>query len=323
MRPRILYDHPCNPERAMSVVIPSLLRPCLLACAAMLLAAAPASAQLGGWVKKKMAERVVDRADKAVDQVAPTSGPGTAFTAEELDRVLASLELAAAARGRADSLSKVADPLQKRVGEIHRSRSDEINAYNKAKIKLSECRRDFVNSKSKVDDAKNKAALEKLMPVLHADPEKARQFGQEGAQMQRAVHEAVTRGDDAAANRLQAAYYKKWGLEVAPIVSEADLARACGGPPAASPVLAERDSLQRIIADLEDRRRAAQAAAQDSARIRSGLPQQQYFVMAERVERWHAIAVKNERGPRFWTDEENALFEARRARIERVFARRG
>jgi hypothetical protein len=90
----------------------------------------------------------------------------------------------------------------------------------------------------------------------------------------------VNRGDEAAADRAQAEFYRKWG-------------------------------------------RAAQAAAQDSARIKSGLPQQQYFVMAERIERWHAIAVKNERGPKFWTDEENALFEARRERIERVFARRG
>ena len=44
--------------------------------------------------------------------------------------------------------------------------------------------------------------------------------------------------------------------------------------------------------------------------------------MTKRVERRHAIAVKNERGPKFWSDEENALFEARRARIERVFTRR-
>ena len=299
-----------------------LRRNVLAALAALAIGAAPASAQLGGWVKKKVAERVADRADQAVEKVAPTTALGAPFTADDLDRVLRSLELAAAARGRADSLTRLAEPLQKRVSEIHQSRSDEINAYNKAKIKLSECRGDFVKSKSKVDDAKNKAALEKLMPILHADPEKARQFGQEGAQMQRAVHEAVTRGDEAEANRLQAAYYKKWGLDVAPIVSEADIARQCGGPPAVPPVVAERDSLQHRVADLETRRRAAQAAAQDSARISSGLPQQQYFVMAERVERWHAIAVKNERGPKFWTDEENALFEARRARIERVFARR-
>jgi hypothetical protein len=187
---------------------------------------------------------------------------------------------------------------------------------------LSQCRSDYVKSKSAVDDARNRAALEKLMPILHADPEKARQFGQEGAQMQRTVHEAVTRGDEAAANRAQVAYYKKWGLDVAPVVSEAELARRCGGPTPVPPVLAERDSLQRVVADLENARRAAQVAAQDSARIASGLPQQQFFVMAERVERWHAIAVRNEKGPRFWTDEENALFEARRARIERIFARR-
>ena len=306
----------------MTVPIPSLLRSCLLASAAVLLTAAPASAQLGGWVKKKVAERVVDRADQAVEQVAPTTALGAPFTADELDRVLRSLELAAAARGRADSLSRMAEPLQKRVSEIHQTQSEQIEAYNKAKIKQSECRAAYVKSKNKVDDAKNKAALEKLMPILHADPAKARQFGQEGAEMQRAVHEAVTRGDEAAANRLQAAYYKKWGLDVAPIVSEADLARQCGGPPAVPPALAERDSLQHVIAGLETKRRAAQAAVQDSARIASGLPQQQYFVMTERVERWHAIAVKNERGPKFWTDEENALFEARRARIERVFARR-
>jgi hypothetical protein len=300
-----------------------LHRSLLAASFALVISAGPASAQLGGWVKKKVAERVVDRADKAVDRIAPTSGPGTAFTAEELDRVLSSLELTAAARDRADSLTKLADPLQKRVSEIHQTRSEEINTYNKAKLKLSECRAAYVKSKSTVDDAKNKAALEKLMPTLLADQEKARQFGQEGVQMQRAVHEAVTRGNEAEANRLQAAYYKKWGLDVGSVVSEADLARHCGGPTPVPPVLAERDSLQHLIADLESRRRAAQAAVQDSARIKSGLPQQQYFVMSERVERWYAIAVRNQNGPRFWSDEENALFEARRARIERVFARRG
>jgi hypothetical protein len=316
---------PLDNERSLMHPITgaALLRRCLLAATtALLLGATPASAQLGGWVKKKVAERVVDRADKAVDQIAPTSGPGTPFTADELDRVLGSLELAAAARVRADSIGKAADPLRKRVTEIHQSHSEQIAAHGKAKIKLSECRDAVVKSKRAVDDPKSEAAARKIAELVK-DPEKARQFGQEGVRMQRVVAEAVERGDQATAERAQREFYGKFGVDMPVNVTEADLARQCGGPPPVPPVLAERDSLQHLIAELETRRRAAQATAQDSARIASRLPQQQYFVMTERVERWYAIAVRNEKGPRFWTDEENALFEAQRARIERLFARRG
>ena len=317
------FDHStCNQRQHMSDIIRfSLIHRSVLVALGLLLPVTPASAQLGGWVKKKVAERVVDRADKAVEQVVPTTALGSAFTADELDRVLRSLELAAASRGRADSLAKLATPLQMRVAEIHQTQGDLIDAHGKAKIRLSQCRSDYVKSRGKADDPKNDVAARKIAELVK-DPERARQFGQEGVRMQRVVAEAVERGDQAAADRAQKEFYRKFGIDMAPSVSEADLARQCGGPPTVPPVLAERDSLQHLVAELESRRRAAQAAAQDSARIASGLPQQEYFVRTERIERWHAIVVRNERGPKFWTDEENALFEARRARIERVFARR-
>ena len=82
-----------------------------------------------------------------------------------------------------------------------------------------------------------------------------------------------------------------------------------------------RDKLQARIDTLRVQQRDAASAAQEKARDTSGMPNDEFFTMSERLERWYAIAVKGEKGgaARSWTDDEGALFEARRARIKRVF----
>src|SRR5205823_132941 len=133
---------------------------------------------------------------------------------------------------------------------------------------------------------------------------------------------ASQRGDTAQARAIQLAFYKKWGIEPPDQgISPAEIEAKCGKVPVPPQSLVMRDRLQARIDTLRVQQRDAASAAQEKARDTSGMPNDEFFTMSERLERWYAIAVKGEKGgaARFWTDDEGALFEARRARIKRIF----
>jgi hypothetical protein len=133
---------------------------------------------------------------------------------------------------------------------------------------------------------------------------------------------AAQRGDSsAAANAYSIMYKAVLGQEVDLAKDSADMVRRCGAMPPVPAHLAQQDSLNDRLRDLGDRTRQAELDAQAVALERSGMSSERFGRARERLERWWVTSARG--GPRFWTDREEALLEARRERIGRIMVALG
>ncbi len=298
-------------------------RPVLSVLAAgFLLFPSNGQAQFGGLIKKatdKATEKATDKTrNKAMDKT-DVSKLGSEFTAESLDRILTSLEMTADARRQSDSLGRVIEPLDNQLRDLYTRSENEFNAYQKKKGEWNECRdnasRAFTDTHA---DATQKAA-EQLAAKYRADPVAGQRLIADMTKMQQEANAVLMKGDTAGAKRIMQDWYRKNGMEGAGGITDAELNAKCGTVPNAPASVAQREQLEARLGALRTQQRESLNAAFAKAQEASGLPAAQFYQMNERIERWYAISVEGKKGARFWTDEEAPLFEARRARIERVF----
>lgn len=293
---------------------------------ALIIAPADADAQLGGLIKKKATEAAKSRVESKVPQAKPAedlSKLGSPFTAASLDRVLNALEINARAWMKSDSLAKRIEPLERQMADFNASKgAEEINAYQTKHYEWTECRREATQAHRAANAGQNEAMARKMEAMAKSDPMAAQKWAMEFAQMHQQANTMFAKGDTAAGLELQRTWYKKHGMESALDLSEAELLARCGREPGAPAALATRNDLQSRLDTLRTRKRDAELAAQERARNASGMSAEDFHPMNERLERWYAIAVKGEKGDRFWSNEEGALLDARKARITRIFEMR-
>jgi hypothetical protein len=297
-----------------------------------------AHAQFGGFIKRKIAEKVVDKAAEKVDEkapgkdssaananatggqrrgragrltMAPTNDPsalGSELTADTLERVLRGMEVIATRIREADEARAKAADVDRKLADLRASHAAEIEAWNQRAGKVRECqegelrqisraRSAEVDRHSKADPAfreRASAAWNKYMPAANA---------------------AMAKGDSATVTRLQLELYRTiLGVDFDVRKDTAAAVRKCGALPVKIAVVSQNDSLSRLSSELNNRYRQGQMGATGEATERSGLTEQQFFRLRERIERWYVTKAKG--GPHFWTDREDALLETQRARIE-------
>lgn len=312
----------------MSLSIPVIRGLTLLSLAAsIILAPATARAQIGGLIKKKagaVAGRPANKAQGTEPSAAEDlSKLGSPFTAASLDRVVNALEINAKAWVASDSIARQIEPLELQMGEFNGSKgAEESNAYGDKRGEWVMCRHEASRAHTEANADQSQAMADKMATITRTDPAAGQKLAMDFAKMGQEMTAALARGDTAGALAIQAAVYKKYGLESALGISEEELRKKCGKEPVAPAALAVRDKLQARIDALRTRKRDAESAAQEKARAASGMSAEEFHPMNERLERWYAIAVKREKGERFWSDAEGALLESRKARIERVFEMR-
>lgn len=262
-----------------------------LTVAALAAAPAPAGAQFGKLMKKaaeKAAEKVGEKAgDKAaekagVDQAgSPSRGRCAAptfddvrveLTAARLDGIVKALKVEKESGGaqRAGLVAKQ-EAAQQRLYEVENSES--IRRAEESQSEYRSCRDDHFRG---VMEAK----MEKMQADGGGSPEVMRVMREHNERIQA----AAAKGDTEHAKALQDStlwyYQKAFGPTKA---DTAAMVAKCGTPPAPSPRIAERDSLRRVVRQLNDQIRAIDDRNESAVRAASGLSGVQLGQARERI----------------------------------------
>ena len=299
-------------RRARSLAVAALVAPCV------------AQAQLGGFIKRavgeKVAEKVVQKADERPDSAAGRAGRARVrteaapmasiqLTPDTLDRALRGLDVLARAFARRDSLGQAAHEVSRRVSELSEANGNLGDSYREKLTAVQGCRREAFRSIG------NKRGLE-LQKRMAADPALQKRMSTVWLNYNAAAMEAAQKGDSVTLARLQGEYYR------AALGPDFDFRRdtvavtgQCGAEPVKPAKLALEDSLRLESQRLADRRREVETDARTEAIAQSGLPAERFDAARERIEMWY-------RGRKagvlpFPAGEEEAL-EAQRPRIDRI-----
>ena len=304
-----------------------------VAVAATLAFAPPAHAQLGGLIKRKVAEKVVDKAvDKALpDKAQPAASSnskratryapavlGDELTSDVLDATVRGLRVETAAYARTDSLNLEINALMAR-----RPTSDEQQGYREKLERVEECRTAFFPTL----EQKRFEEMERRVRKPSSPVSAIQRWENARVRYQEELTAAMMRGDTAGIVTLRRSFWQSQGI---PVDTKADTMAAqaqCGAfPPKPAGIVAQEraDSVRAILRRLQEH-------SADSGAVASGLNATKYALAKERLRTWWEDA--NERkalgekprdkssqehvavASRFWTDRELNLLESRRAQL--------
>ena len=290
--------------------------------------AAPASAQLRGFIKKKVAEKAVEKVGaKPEEAVTPNAKRGNRYavavvgeelTADVLDAAIRGMQTEVASNARSDSLGREAEAaLRQRTGGQQESEYHEQTARH----------RQCVGAYFDHLEAKR---LEEMEPGRRkpstslADIEK---FENAFSSYQMEQARAAQRGDSAGYMKLRRDFWHAQGHDIDTHADTVEADAGCGSVPVkpVGIIAQERaDSLRAQARRLREQYHDLGAKA-------SGLPIAQYNVAVERIRTWwddmreraasrDGSASKGDRehaavAERYWTDGERKLLESRRDRL--------
>lgn len=315
----------------------------LAALLAASLAPHVAQAQFGGFIKRKIAEKVVDKAAEKVDErkpakdstvantpatnatggqrrgrggrvtMAPTNDPsalGSELTADTLERVLRGLESVAAKHRDGEEARRKMEEVNRKLADLRGADAAEVDAFRQRERTVNECQRGVFEQRSRERSAEVDRRM-KADPNFRAHASAAWQKYMSNAM------EAQRKGDSATVVRLQLEMYREiLGVNFDPKPDTVAAVRKCGMVPPKPASLVLDDSLTRVASALNDRYRQAEQEAASEGPAGSGLSDQEFARARERIERWYVVKAKG--GAHFWTDREDALLEAQRARIAAI-----
>ena len=299
------------------------------AVAAMLVTAAPAPAQLRGMIKKKIAEKVVDKALPAKEE--PVS-PGTSkratrytpavvgeeLTADVLDATIRGMRVEVATYSRSDSLGNEISAL------LSRRASAEVEAdYREKRERAEQCRSEFFPQL----EQKYFEDMERRVRKPSSPVSAIQRWEEARMRYQQDLVTAMTRGDTAGIVRLRRSFWQSQGIVLDTKADTAASEKACGPMPPKPAGVAARERADSLTA--LSRRLQEQYA--DSGAAASGLTAIKYSLAKERLRTWwddrntrkEASKGTRDKGTlqnaaaaeRFWSEPETKLLESRRAQL--------
>ena len=310
----------------------------LAALLALSLAPRTAHAQFGGFIKRKIAEKVIEKAAEKVENKSPSrdstaasaaggqrrsragrmmmSGPvdgtglGSELTADTLELVLRGLDaVAAKLRESATARAKITE-VSRKLADLRSSHASEVDAYRQRAGRVRECQ----------DAEFRRISRERGVEVdrqMKNDPTFRARATAAWQKYMSAAMDAQRKGDSATVLQLQLEMYRQLlGVDFDARKDTVAAVGKCGALPPMLRVLVLDDSLSRLSSALNEQYRQAEKEAVDAGPARSGLSEQQFARARERIERWYVLKAKG--GAHFWTEREDALLEAQRARIESI-----
>lgn len=262
----------------------------------------PASAQLGGLLKK---------ARKAVQhQENPTSG--SILTDALVRSTLKGMEAQRPILNQRDALYKQRDAAQTARSKLFDAHPGEGEAYSDADQKNAICRDSVF---SQIDDERQ-AHMANMGQQMAADPQKRAAVMQQMMAMQQKAAQMMASGDTAGARKLQMAT----AMKMAGVDLKADTARvdkACGRPPAKPAWLVQADADADQADTLDARMQRLEQQAVSEGISASGLPAEQFTQVRERISTWwvHQDAPDPNEG---FTKGEVAILKSHQAEIEKL-----
>ena len=307
------------------------IRRITFACAAILALtlATGANAQLGGLGKgllKKATDKAANKAaDKAVDQAMPdgpasTTGAyapeviGTPISADTLDLVLRGLNAMSAHLAPIGPLSTRQQALQESLNKSQNAHEKERQRWDDATRKVEDCQAQFFQALGE----QRQNDMQKKMAEMQGDQKKMAEMANSAAEFSRRSAELQQKGDVAGVEKLMRDYYAKmFGIDL-----KADTAAAaakCGAKPPKPAFLAEQETMSGEIDSISKQIREREGAAESVGAKASGLSAHRFALARERLFTWRSDTYGGRPSKNF-SSQENALFQAHRAEIEKGFA---
>ncbi|HEY4304025.1 MAG TPA: hypothetical protein VGM82_06140 [Gemmatimonadaceae bacterium] len=272
--------------------------------------ATPASAQLGGLMKKAKEAAAQKTGEKAVDKAMPnrnlkaSDAFGPELTSESLDGVLRGLATLGKKKGDADALRAQGQEYQVALSKSMDAHDRERQAFD---AKYERAR----NCQDSVIDVRSRAAQEAYMTRMQSDP--AAQAAMIKTAQELALKNAT--GKDTAAMR--DAYIKMAKAQgIDPKADTLAAAKQCGAIPAKAVWFTEQDSLRARSARAESEVREMESKADGEAATASGMDRRAFALARERVLHWYRETHGGSPIQAFGNDERK-LLESRTTDIEK------
>lgn len=279
----------------------------------------PAHAQFGGLIKKAKSVVTGDTATAKTDP--PTSATATdlAVTSERLDAMLKGLtaqiplyQQLAAERKRGKQLT------DQRV-QLQDANQMAISTYQARNNDWGTC---FDAAVREAGQAHAGEMASKQM-AMASDPQKMMTQMQEQQAANQKYAALLAAGDTAGANAVMAGMFKRMGIDLHADTVAAE--RKCGARPAKPAVLVQIEDLQKQEQAAEENQRALEKRAGEVGAGAAGISVQEFGLAREvqvlRMTRWlNSCRGGGGCGDRSLTPAENALFQQRRADVEKIVA---
>ncbi|HVH40161.1 MAG TPA: hypothetical protein VM764_09060 [Gemmatimonadaceae bacterium] len=255
-------------------------------------APSPASAQLGGLIKRG-AGRAVDKAvDKSIDnKVKASTAPAPTFddevlelTTERIDQVVKGMKAFNKAQAAADvpGAMKAFEAADGRSQAFSNKYSEQRYEFEQKNRVIEECRDDAFSAQRE----KNDAEIERRMATLRNEPAKLQAISAKAMEWNPKLQAMLAKGDTAGAQSAMLQMQKEMAA-IGGFAIDLDSAKVntkCGKPAPRPSWLAEWERADAEAKVLAERVREAETAGQDEAVTASGLEGRQFHVARERIE---------------------------------------
>lgn len=239
--------------------------------AVALLLPVPASAQLGGLIKKQVDKKVDKKVEEASAEPPKFDNETLELTPERLDKLIKGKEAVRAfAEGPngPEGLRQKLAPIDERRTKLYEKLVDKINKWDARRMEIERCVADSLSERGD----KKRAEFERRMQSDPAMLQKMMQLGVRMAQAQQ-------KGDAAEMQRIQ----KELLGDQAPSASDsAEVKRKCGDP-TPPPDVAEYLSLDQAVKQLEQAISKAEQTVRDMESTETGMNNRQLAIACDRI----------------------------------------
>jgi hypothetical protein len=279
-----------------------------VAILAAAMSASPASAQLGGLMKKAKSA-VEKKADNAIGKtdLMPVNAFGAPLTEQTLDAVIRGLAASQAKIDEAKLAQAEADKYNKLMSQAAAGHDKEREDYRETSNKIENCQSTFIEARR---DSLAKAFQAKML----ADPAARAEATQAATNLGAEYTKLLQAGDTVGAQKLMAQRAMK--LMGDPKLDTAAAIKKCGVAPAKPAWLGDEEKYRAQWEAANNKSRKIEEEARTAGLSASGMSKENYGLARERIINW--LQEKNGgKAVQLFTDEERRAMEARNADIQK------
>lgn len=275
--------------------------------------ATPASAQLGGLMKKAKEAAAQKAGEKAVEKAIPGASNrnlkasdafGPELTSESLDGVLRGLAALEKKKGETEALRAKGQEYQVALSKSMDAHDKERQSFETKYDRTRFCQ-------DSVIDVRGRAAQEAYMKRMQSDPAAQAEMIKTAQEL---AHKNAASTDTAG---IREAYFKMAKAQgIDPKADTLAAAKQCGAIPVKPAWLTEQDTLRARSSRAESGVRELESKADDDAAAASGMDHRAFALARERVMHWYRETHGGSPIQAFGGDERK-LFESRKSDIEK------
>ena len=276
--------------------------------AAMIASPIPASAQLGGLMKKAKSA-VEKKADNAIGKtdLMPVNAFGAPLTEQSLDAVIRGLTASQAKLDEAKQAQAEADKYNKLMSEAAAGHDKERESYRETSNNVENCQSTFIS-------ARRDSLMKTFQSKMLSDPAARAEAVKAASNLSAESNKLLQAGDTVGARTLMA--QQAANLMGDPKLDTAAAIKKCGAAPAKPAWLGDEEKYRAQWEAANNKARKIEEEARTAGVSASGMSKENYGLARERIINW--LQEKNGgKAVQVFTDEERKAMESRSSDIQK------